>query len=156
MVKKANVSQVQQIFDLISMFARKELLLPRSRADIYEHIRDFFVFSESTDDGERVVGCCALHIIWEDLAEIRSLAVANDCQKEGIGSQLVLACIEEAKELGLSKVFALTYVPVFFEKMGFKLIDKHQLPRKIWKDCINCPYFPDCEEQAVVIELRRK
>ncbi len=150
MIEKARLSHTEQIHELISSFAKRDLLLPRSKPDIYEHIREFFVFTE----GEEVLGCCALHIVWKDLGEIRSLAVRDENQREGIGKALVQACIDEARDLGLREVFALTYVPEFFEKIGFRLVDKHTLPRKIWTDCVNCPYFPDCEEQAVVKSLR--
>jgi len=148
-IRKAKLSHTDQIYEIISSFAKKELLLPRAKPDIYEHIRDFFVWEEN----DRILGCCALHIVWYDLGEIRSLAVRGESQKDGIGRALVLACLNEAKELGLKEVFALTYVPGFFEKLGFSLIDKHQLPRKIWTDCVNCPYFPDCKEQAVIISV---
>ncbi len=149
MIRKAKLSHTEQIYTIISSFARKELLLPRSKVDIYEHIRDFFVWEE----GDNVLGCCALQIVWSDLGEIRSLAVKEEVQNQGIGFALVSACLEEAKELGLKEVFALTYAPEFFKKLGFHLIDKHTLPRKIWTDCVNCPYFPDCKEQAVKIRI---
>jgi len=148
-IKKARLSHTDQIYEIISSFAKKELLLPRSKPDIYEHIRDFFVWEEN----DKILGCSALHIVWQNLGEIRSLAVRDENQNDGIGRELVLSCLNEARELGLKEVFALTYVPSFFEKLGFCLIDKHQLPRKIWTDCVNCPYFPDCKEQAVIIKI---
>ena len=150
MIRRARLSDVEAIYNLISELAKDNQLLPRSRADIYEHIRDFFVYV----DGERVIGCCALHVVWEDLAEIRSLVVSDKHRNKGTGRELIKACLDDARDLGVDRVFALTYVPEFFEKQGFFLIDKHSLPRKIWTDCVNCPYFPDCEEQAVIIDLK--
>ena len=150
MIRRARLSDVEAIYNLISELAKDNQLLPRSRADIYEHIRDFFVCV----DVENVVGCCALHVVWEDLAEIRSLVVSDKYRNKGAGRELIKACLDDARDLGVDRVFALTYVPEFFEKQGFSLIDKHSLPRKIWTDCVNCPYFPDCEEQAVIIKLK--
>ena len=150
MIRRARLSDVEAIYNLISELAKGNQLLPRSRADIYERIRDFFVCV----DGEEIIGCCALHIVWEDLAEIRSLVVSDKHRNKGTGRELIKACLDDARDLGVNRVFALTYVPEFFEKQGFSLIDKHSLPRKIWTDCVNCPYFPDCEEQAVIIDLK--
>jgi amino-acid N-acetyltransferase len=99
------------------------------------------------------VGICALHICWEDLAEIRSLVVQEEHQKKGIGSKLAKACLEESKKIGVKKVFALTYRPKFFEELGFKKVDKTMLPHKIWTDCLKCVKFPDCDEIAVVKEI---
>jgi len=146
-ITKAKISHARQIYDIIASYARSAEMLPRALSDIYEHIRDFFVYEE---DGQ-VKGVCALHIVWDDLAEIRSLAVEKDKQGSGVGTELVKQCLDEAKSLGIEKVFALTYVPVFFEKLGFKRIDRNNLPKKIWMDCIQCPYFPDCKEEAVEI-----
>ena len=134
---------------LINHFAGNNEMLPRSLNAIYEDIRDFLVMEE----GGQIVGCCALHITWNDLAEIRSLAVDSRIHKNGAGRRLVEACLDEAKELGVPKVFALTYVPGFFEKLGFARVDKGTLPQKIWSDCINCPKFPDCGEEAVAKDL---
>jgi amino-acid N-acetyltransferase len=116
---------------------------------IYEDIRDFFIIEE----GGRMVGCCALHVTWGDLAEVKSLAVDESAQSKGYGMQLVNACLNEARDLGVPRVFALTYLPDFFEKAGFSRVDKGTLPHKIWSECINCPKFPDCGEEAVAIEL---
>lgn len=121
-------------------------MLPRSLNEIYENIRDFFVYK----DNDKLMGASALHILWEDLAEIRSLAVSKECQNKGIGKKLIERCLKEAKSLGVKKVFALTYTPQFFKKLGFKDIDKNSLPQKIWGDCLKCPRFPQCEEVAVI------
>ncbi|MHB9038128.1 MAG: N-acetyltransferase [Armatimonadota bacterium] len=150
MIRKATVSDVLELQRLINQFADRNEMLPRSLNAIYENIRDFVVMQ--SDEG-RILGCCALHITWGDLAEVRSLAVEPDVQSKGCGRELVQACLDDAKDMGVPKVFALTYVPGFFEKMGFSLVDKGTLPHKIWSDCINCPKFPDCGEEAVAIEL---
>ena len=124
-------------------------MLPRSLNTIYENIRDFYVLEQ---DGQ-IVGCCALHVTWGDLAEVKSLAVDENAQGKQLGRQLVDACLNDAREMGIPKVFALTYVPGFFEKLGFHSVDKSTLPHKIWSECINCHKFPDCGEEAVAREL---
>lgn len=149
MIRKAVVADVGDMQKLINSFAEKNAMLPRALSAIYENIRDFVVMEE---DG-RVVGCCALHVSWSDLAEVKSLAVDESTQGKGYGKQLVEVCLGEARELGVTSVFALTYVPDFFEKLGFSRIDKSKLPHKIWSECINCPKFPDCGEEAVFTEL---
>ena len=122
-------------------------MLPKALMEIYESLRDFFVYVNS--DGS-ILGCCALHLQWDDLAEIQSLAVLETNKRQGIGMALVEACIEEARQLGISKVFTLTSKPAFFEKNGFKRIDRSELPHKIWAACIKCVKFPDCDEVALV------
>ncbi len=149
MIRKAVVADAEAIQQLVNSFAEKNAMLPRALSTIYENIRDFVVMEE---DG-RVVGCCAMHVNWGDLGEIRSLAVDENTQGKGYGKQLVQVCLNEARELGLPSIFALTYVPDFFEKLGFHRIDKAELPRKIWTECINCPKFPDCGEEAVFLRL---
>ena len=125
-------------------------MLPRALSQIYENIRDYFVVRQ----GERVIACAALHVSWEDLAEVKSVAVAEDSQKQGIGAQLVEACLKEARELGIPTVFCLTYQPTFFEKCGFCQVDKMELPRKVWGECYLCPKFPNCDEVALVYNLK--
>ena len=149
MIEKAKIDNVRQIYDIIAQYARAGKMLPRALSDIYEHVRDFFVFKVN----DKIKGISALHIVWSDLAEVRSLAVIKEDHRTGIGRQLVEACLKEAKSLGIKKVFALTYVPDFFLKLGFHRIDRNDLPKKIWTDCIQCPYFPDCKEEAVEIVL---
>jgi amino-acid N-acetyltransferase len=121
-------------------------MLARPLSELYEDIRDFIVIR----DGDRVVGCAALHVSWSDLAEIRSVAVAEDCQKKGLGAKLVAACLEGSGELGIKTVFCFTYRPEFFKRHGFVDIDKMELPRKVWTDCLRCPKFPNCDETALV------
>ena len=152
MIRKAVTKEVKPIHKLLGHYADKGVLLPRSLSELYDHLRDLFVIVDG-HSSEQVLGVCALGICWEDLAEIRSLAVAEEHHGKGLGAELVERCLEEARELGLSKIFALTYVPEFFEKMGFQEIDKSILPHKIWADCLKCPKFPDCDEIAMMLEL---
>ena len=149
MIRKAKLSDVKEIQRLVKVNSGRGEMLPRSLSELYDHLRDFFIFVRN----RKIVGICALHICWDDLAEIRSLAVIEEMRKKGIGAQLVKACLEESKSLGVKRVFALTYQLTFFEKLGFKKVDKTVLPHKIWTDCLNCVKFPDCDEIAVVKEL---
>lgn len=151
-IRKAKISDLKQVHKLVNEFAKREAMIPRSLNELYETLRDFFV----CEDKGIICGACALHIMWEDLAEIRSLAVDKQYQKMGIGKNLVQHCLKEAKALGLKKVFALTYHPGFFKKIGFVDINKSRLPQKIWGDCLRCPKFPECDEHAVIIELKNK
>ncbi|WP_411376677.1 N-acetyltransferase [Desulfurobacterium thermolithotrophum] len=143
------MKDAERIQFLINEYAKQGLMLPRSINSIYEHIRDFWVYEES---GE-ILGVCALTIFWNDLAEVRSLAVDPKHLKRGIGTALVKKTLEEAKEFGIGRVFTLTYQVKFFEKLGFKVINKNSLPHKIWRDCINCVKFPNCDETAMEIEI---
>jgi len=145
-VEKARVSDVVQMHKLINYFAKKDEMLARSLSEIYENIRDYFVVRE----GEQVVACAALHVHWADLAEVKSLAVAENSQKQGIGAQLIAACLNEAKGLDMPAVFCLTYRPAFFEKLGFSQVEKRELPHKIWAECLRCPKFPNCDEVALI------
>jgi len=148
-IRKARISEAGQIHRILVHFAGHGILLPRSLSEIYEHIRDFFVMEDSSENG-KITGVCALDICWEDLAEIRSLAVMEECQGKNRGALLVNRCLEEAASMGVKKVFALTYVPDFFLKIGFNEIEKSALPHKIWADCLKCPKFPDCDEIAMM------
>jgi len=149
MIRKARIEDIKRIQELINYFARRNVMLPRSLNELYENIRDFWVF----EDRGRVIGCCALHISWQDLVEVKSLAVEKSKQKMGIGTRLVEVAIGEAKELGAKKIFVLTYQPGFFKQFGFKKIKTASLPHKIWAECINCPKFPDCQETAMIKKL---
>ena len=148
-VEKARIKDATQMRELINSFADRGDMLPRPLSEIYESIKDFFVVRR----GERVIACVALHISWSDLAEIRSLVVLEGNQKQRIGNQLVDACLNEARELGISTVFCLSNKPAFFEKCGFSLIDKAEMPHKAWSECYRCPKFPDCDEAALVYRL---
>ena len=146
MIRNATMGDVKKIHSLLNHFADKGLLLGRSYSSLYDQLRDFKVWAGENDE---LLGVCALHIIWEDLAEIRSLAVREDSQGKNVGKKLVRACLEEAADFRIDKVFTLTYQPGFFRKQGFTDVDKKELPHKIWSDCINCPKFPDCDEEAL-------
>lgn len=142
MIRKAKIKDIKQIQELIGCFARQDVMLPRSLNELYENIRDFWVDEERG----KIVGCAALHISWDDLGEIKSLAVAKNKQGKGIGRDLAVACLAEAKVMGAKKIFVLTYKPEFFKKLGFKRIKQSALPHKIWAECINCSKFPNCKE----------
>ena len=149
MIRKAILQDARQIHRLLLRYAKDGLVLPRSLMEIFESIRDFYVFV----DQEQVVGAAALNICWEDLAEVRSLVVDEGFAGRGIGKNLVEACLAEARILGIGRVFALTYQQRFFEKLGFTMIDKSELPQKIWGDCIKCAKFPECDEIALSLSL---
>ena len=149
MIRKARIGDVKDIQKLLTSFASRGEMLSRSLSELYEALRDFYVFEE---DG-KVLGTSALHIVWEDLAEVRSVAVAEDAGRRGIGSQVVSACLDEARMLGLKRLFCLTYKPDFFAKFGFVIVDKSELPHKVWGDCIKCVKFPDCDEIAMILDL---
>ena len=151
MIRKAKVSDVKTIHQLLSAFSEKGAILPRSLSEIYDNMRDYSVYC--SNDGETIVGACAIHVCWEDLAEIRSLAVDRKHAGKGAGRALVEHCLAEASDLGVHRVFVLTYKKSFFEKAGFHLVDKASLPHKIWADCLKCVKFPDCDEIAMVKEL---
>jgi len=149
-IRPAILPDVDNMKALIERAAAAGRMLPRTAAELCASIRDFIV----AVDGRRVVGCVSLHVFTRDLAEIRSLVVDDDHQGSGIGRDLVTRSLEEARSLGATRVFALTYVPGFFEKCGFRrLEDKAELPHKVWTECIRCPHFPDCQEEAFIIEL---
>jgi len=148
-IEKAKASDATSIQQLINQFVSQDDILPRALSEIYENIRDFFVVRE----GNQVIACAGLHIDWIDLAEIKSLATIEEDQHQGIGSSLVQACLNEAKELGITTVYCLTRRPSFFEKQGFHLVDKMELPRKVWGDCYRCPKFPDCDASALIYHI---
>lgn len=149
MIRKARIADAKQIHKLLMIYAKDGLMLSRSLSDIYEGIRDFYIFE---CDGV-VAGTVCLHICWEDLAEVRSLAVASEYEGRGIGRQLVQACLDEARQLGLPRIFALTYQQAFFEKFCFHVVEKSELPHKVWGDCLKCAKFPDCDEIAMIVDL---
>lgn len=145
-LQRALVGDIKGIHALLLAAASSGQLLPRSLSNLYNHIRDFFVLH---DAGGNVVGCCALSVVWEDLAEIRSLFLQEDLRGQGYGRLLVDACLNDARGLGIHRVFTLTYKTPFFSKMGFFEVGKEVLPQKIWVDCVHCPKFPDCDEIAM-------
>ncbi|AAS96065.1 N-acetyltransferase [Nitratidesulfovibrio vulgaris] len=150
-IRKATVPDVKRIHAILMECAGQRLLLPRSLNDLYSRIRDFVVVD--ADEGGAILGCCALSITWEDIAEIRSLVVLESLRGQGWGRRLVEACMSDAVTLGLYRVFTLTYQVEFFNKLGYSVVGKEVLPQKVWADCIHCPQFPECDETAMLIEL---
>lgn len=146
-IRPARVGDVPAIHDLIRTFADRKLMIRRSLGELYESIREFLV---AVDADGTVVGCAALHVFWEDLAELKCLAVSERVQGRGVGRTLVDRCWDAARELELTTVFTLTYVPEFFERCGYRRIDKAELPHKIWNECVRCPLFPNCHEVALI------
>lgn len=148
-VRGAKVSDVKAIHALVNFYAERDQMLFRSMADIYKNLQSFLVVELNGD----VVGCCAMEVVWADLGEIKSLAVAEASKGTGVGKMLVEAAVEQARRLGLPRLFALTLKPEFFEKLGFKLIEKNTLPMKVWSDCARCPKQENCDEVALVKDL---
>ena len=148
MIRKAAMGDVKEIKGLIDHYAEKGDILPRSLSEIYDGLRDFWVWEERG----KVVGCAALHIAWEDLAEVKSLAVGEGSQGKGIGEKLLKACVDEAGKLKIRRVFVLTERKGFFQKRGFKLVEKSELPHKVWSESIRCTKFPDCNEVALILD----
>jgi amino-acid N-acetyltransferase len=150
MIRNARVKDVPQMFKLVNAMARlKNNLLPRSMSELYEHIHDFFV----AVDGEQVIGTCSLHIYWEDLAEIRSLAVDLNYQGQGWGEQLMKVVIANGRDFGLLRLFTLTTIPTFFERFDFVVATREQVPHKTWSECFKCPKFTECDETAMLLDL---
>ena len=146
-IRPARVGDVPSIHELIRTFADQKLMIRRSPGELYESIREFFV---AVDANGQVIGCAALHVFWEDLAELKCLAVSEKAQGQGVGRKLVEACWASAGDLEIKTVFTLTYVPDFFERCGFHQIEKAELPHKIWNECVRCPLFPNCTEVALI------
>lgn len=148
-IRSAKITDTDQIYNLIDHYAGNDKMLFRSKADIYENLQSFIV----AEIDNQIVGCCSLQIIWSDLAEIKSLAVDPPSKGTGIGAGLVTNAAESARSLGLTKIFALTLEPDFFEKQGFAIVDKKALPMKVWSDCAACPKQTNCDEIAVLLNL---
>jgi len=150
-IRKANIKDANEIRKLVNSFASEGKMLPLSMNLVYERLRDFTVIEKKG----KIIGCGALRITWKTLGEIRSVAISKNFQKKGYGKKLIEILFKEAEELGLEKIFVLTYIPEFFEKFGFEKISKSKLPHKIWLDCINCPKFPRCDEIAMMKKLKK-
>ena len=149
-IRPAVIDDVPQIHELLEEYASAGKLLPRPMSDVYRHLREFFV----ADAGDGLlVACGALEIFTEELGEVRSLVVRNDCKRHGVGRRMVLRIMDEARALGLRRLMALSYVPRFFEELGFAVVSKYTLPEKVWGVCVKCYKFNDCDETALVLEL---
>ncbi|MFP4159863.1 MAG: N-acetyltransferase [Desulfobacterales bacterium] len=150
-IRKATIEDIKPIHAMLKHYGAKGELLARPLSRLYDHVRDFFVCEDP--ETRQIVGCCALQFCWEDLAEIRSLAVAESHEGKNIGTRLLENAFEEARFYKIRKLFTLTYRPEFFKKFGFIVIDKSELPIKIWADCIHCVKFPDCDETALLKQI---
>ena len=148
-IRKAVLADIEGIYNLVDYYAERGLILPRSRHSIFETLRDFTIAEQ---DGQ-IVGTCALTLAWDGLAEVRALTVAPQHLRSGVGLKIMASVIDEAKQLGISKLFVLTYHPEFFATAGFSEISKEELPHKVWRDCINCSKFPNCDETAMTRQL---
>lgn len=150
-IRKAQIRDAEKIHALVNKYAARDLMMPRSLNEIFENIRDFWIALGGKND---LIGCAALHIVgWDNLAEIKSLAVEKRHRRRGVGGKLLDACLEEARGLEIGRVFALSYTPQFFKKFGFRVISKSKLPHKVWAECCRCPKFPDCGEIALIKKL---
>jgi amino-acid N-acetyltransferase len=150
MIRKAKINEVREIWRMLHNFADQDVL-PRSMADLYSQVREYFIYREEQGP---LIGVAALHIFWEDLGEIRSVAVLPEFQRNGIGSALVKSCIAEAASLGLKKVIALTTRPDFFKRLGFHQVAREDLPPHIWSECKDCVKYPDkCNEIPMLLDL---
>jgi amino-acid N-acetyltransferase len=152
LIRKARLTDVNDMFRIINHYAETQLMLPKTQLQLYENLRDYSVVLE-TSAPNRILGCGALHIYWENLAEIRALAVAPGMTRKGIGSSLVEELLSEARELGIEQVFLFTYEPKFFSRFGFIQVDHRTMPMKVYNECFNCPKFNKCDELAMVLHL---
>jgi acetyltransferase, GNAT family len=144
--RKARFDDIESIFGLVHIYAAQGEMLPRSRNTLYENLRDMVI----AESGSEVVGVGALHIMWDRLAEVRMMAIAPAYMRRGIGTEIVRWLLDEGDALGIEKVFTLTYKPDFFRKLGFIRISREELPQKVWKECIDCPKYPNCDEIAMI------
>jgi amino-acid N-acetyltransferase len=148
-IRKAKVSDIDVIHELIMEYAKQKVLLPRTKESLYQNIQAMFV----ADMDGKVVGCASLTIFDPELAEIRSLVVDQKVAKKGIGKMLVDKVVEEARRIGIERIISLTYQVEFFQKCGFEVTVKENMPQKVWSDCINCPKMPICDETAMVYKI---
>lgn len=151
-IRKAVIKDIKFIHHILNHYGGLGFLLPRSLSELYDHMRDYWV-AESKGDETVLCGVCGLGVSWEDLAEIKSLAVLDDYQGRGLGSRLVETALEDARNLEIKRVFTLTYSPKYFKRFGFKEVEKAVLPHKVWADCLKCPKFPECDERAMILDL---
>jgi amino-acid N-acetyltransferase len=152
LIRKARLTDVNDMFRIINHYAETQLMLPKTQLQLYENLRDYSVVAEASAPN-RILGCGALHIYWENLAEIRALAVAPGMNRMGVGTSLVEKLLDEARELGIEQVFVFTYEPKFFSRFGFIQVDHRTMPLKVYNECFNCPKFNKCDELAMVLHL---
>jgi amino-acid N-acetyltransferase len=159
-IRKALVSDVEEIVALVNSFAASQLMLPRGPQYVYENIRDFVVAvrtPETNSDGpareDKILACGSLHILWGDLAEVRSLAIHPDVQGRGLGRRIVTYMTEDAKRIGIKKLFAFTVAEAFFRALGFELKSREAFPAKVWGECSRCPKYFKCDEVGMMLEL---
>jgi len=148
-IRKARAKDIPEIENVINYYAGQNKMLPRSSSELYENIRDFWVKEKNSG----IAGCCALHIIKKDIAELKSLAIKQEFIGEGIGKELVKKCAEDALTIGIKKIFVLTQIPDYFKKLNFTEIDINKLPHKIWPECLRCPKFPKCDGTALLYKI---
>lgn len=152
LIRKARPEDVNEMYRIINYYAEKQLMLPKTQLRLYEFLRDYTVATEASDSS-KLLGCGALHIYWEDLAEIRALAVDPGIARSGIGTHIVKELLDEARDLGILEVFVFTYAPEFFAKFGFVQVEHDSMPLKVYNECFNCPKFNKCDELAMVLHL---
>jgi len=148
-IRRAKIKDVKSIYKILLYFGKRDMLLPRPLMELYENIQNFWV----AERNNKVIGCCSLHVVSEDLAEIRSLAVLPKYQNRGIGKRLIYEVVREMKNIGLKKTFVLTFNEKYFKKIGFRRVAREKLPHKIWRDCINCHLFPECDEKPLIVKI---
>ena len=141
------------ICELINYYAERGRMLHRSLESVYGSLREFVV---AEDDDGTVVGCSAMHIFWSDLAEVKSLAVDAGFARRGIGRELLMCSIRDARQIGAGRLFTLTYETEFFAACGFTPIDRSMLPEKVWRECVQCPKADACDEIAMILPLKRR
>lgn len=149
-IRKARLGDVEEMHRLINYYANRNLMLPRTKLQLYEALRAFTV---AVNGADKLVGCGALHFYGPEIAEIRSLAVAEAAQGGGIGRRIVEALIEEARDYGIKRVFAFTLSPEFFSKLGFVVVPHTELPEKVFLECLVCPKRHNCNEIAMLRDL---
>ncbi len=148
--RSATFADVEEIYSLIAGYASQGLMLPKPHNVLYEALREFIVAVEV--DTKKIVGTGALHLTWNELAEVRSMAVHPDYKRQGIGAEIVKKLLVQGRDIGVKNFFTLTYSPEFFESLGFKVTTRESLPHKIWKECIDCPKFANCDEIAMTLD----
>ena len=148
-IRKARVSDVENLLELVNGFAAQNLMLPRGPQYIFENIRDYAVIV----DDRRIVACGSLHVLWNDMAEIRSMAIHPDYQKRGLGRRLADFLTEEAKQLRIKSIFTFTLSEDFFARLGFTRKLRDELPPKVWGECSRCPKYFKCDEVGMVLEI---